>query len=276
MKSYAYVVLLTLVLANTAFAQDAAPAIRHIDGGLYRYNNESHVSVFYVWESGVVVTDPISARDAAWLKAEIGKLTDKPIGHLVFSHSHGDHVSGGTVFGEVPVVIAHENAPGSIDGVRPTHRFDSTFDVELGDSVVELTYLGPGHGDDLIAMVFRPENAVFVVDAVAVRRLPYRDFPGTDINDLLAQIDKLQSLDFETLVGGHGPVGVAEDIAEYRSYIEFLRDSVLAGLKSGKTVDDLKAELTFDDYRDWLNYDQWRALNIEGMARHLRQSGALD
>ena len=59
-------------------------------------------------------------------------------------------------------------------------------------------------------------------------------------------------------------------------YVESLRDSVLEGLKSGRSVADLKAELTLDDYDDWLNYEEWRALNIEGMARSLQQSGALD
>ncbi len=276
MKIRATLLLLSLLAAQAASAQDVTRAISHVDGGLYRFNNASHASVFYVWDEGVVVTDPISAGDAAWLNAEIGKLTDKPISHLVFSHSHGDHVSGGSAFGDVPVVIAHANAPAEIDGVAPTQRFDDTLEVDLGDSSVELTYLGPGHGEDLIAMVFRPENVAFVVDAVAVRRLPYRDFPGTDVSKLLEQIDTLESLDFEILVGGHGPVGSADAVAEHRAYIEMLRDAVLEGLRSGRTVAELKADLEFDDQRNWLNYDQWRGLNIEGMARYLQESGALD
>lgn len=263
--------LLTLLIATPALAQDVVPAIRHIEGGLYRFNNASHVSVFYVWDEGVVVTDPISAGDAAWLNKEIGKLTDKPISHLIFSHSHGDHVSGGSAFGDVPVVIAHANAPAAIDGVEPTQRFDEALEVDLGGSSIELTWLGPGHGEDLIAMVFRPENAVFVVDAVAARRLPYRDFPGTDVSGLLDQIATVEALDFEVLIGGHGPVGTAADVADHRVYVETLRDSVLEGLEAGKTVAELTAELTLDAYKDWLNYEQWRTLNIEGMARYLQQ-----
>ena len=38
---------------------------------------------------------------------------------------------------------------------------------------------------------------------------------------------------------------------------------------------DLKP-LAMDKYREWEAYEQWRALNVQGMARHLEASGALD
>ena len=37
--------------------------------------------------AGVVVTDPINADAAGWLKAEIAKLTNQPITHLIYSHT---------------------------------------------------------------------------------------------------------------------------------------------------------------------------------------------
>lgn len=265
--------LLVLSLsASAAFAQERA--VSNIAGDVYRFQNKFHFSVFVVTGDGVVVTDPINAEAAAWLRAEVGKITDQPITHLVFSHSHSDHASGGAAFGSVPNVIAQANAPAAIDGVAPTTRFENTMNFTQGDKTFELTYLGPGHGTDLIAMVIRPENVGFVVDAVSSKRLPYRDFPGANVDDWTDQVRKVEALDFDIFAGGHGAVGVKDDVRLARIYMEELRAEVLAGLQAGKSADELVQSVTMENYKDWGSYEQWRALNVQGMARHLKDIGA--
>lgn len=54
--------------------------------------------------------------------------------------------------------------------------------------------------------------------------------------------------------------------------MEKLREQVLAGLKAGKSVDDLTASIMMEDYKDWLSYDNWRELNVRGMARFLKET----
>ena len=264
------------LMINVAFGQDVKREITKVTGDVYRFQNKFHVNVFVITGDGVVVTDPINADATAWLAAEIKKMTDQPITHLVYSHSHGDHASGGSAYGPVPTVIAHANAPESIDGVTPTTRFDDEFSFTQGNKTFELTYLGPGHGTDLIAMVIRPENVGFIVDAVTAKRLFYRDFPGANVDDWIKQVQKVQSLDFEVFVGGHGPVGEKSDVGDGLAYLEELRTAVLDGLKAGKSVDDLSREVMMDKYKDWGSYDQWRALNVQGMVRHLKESGAVN
>ncbi len=256
-------------------AQDGEREITPLGDGLYRFRNRFHVNIVVVTGAGVVVTDPINADAAGWLKGEIGKLTSQPITHLIYSHSHGDHASGGKAYGDVPNVIAHANAPDAIDGVRPTIRFSEEMSLVVGDKTFELTYLGPGHGTDLIAMVVRPNNVAFVVDAVSARRLFYRDFPGANVDHWIEQVKVVNTLDFDVFVGGHGPVGDKADVASGLRYLRELRAAVLEGLRAGVSVDDMKKGLDLDKYKDWASYEQWRDLNIEGMARSLRESGAL-
>lgn len=270
--------LSVLALALTAgplHAQQAQRALTKVTGDVYRFQNKFHFSVVTITDAGVVVSDPINADAAAWLKTEIGKLTDQPITHLVYSHSHGDHASGGQAFGHIPNVIAHSNAPPDIDGVVPTLRFANAMSFSVGSKTFELTYLGPGHGVDLIAMVIRPENVAFVVDAVSAKRLPYRDFPGSNVDDWAKQIRTVENLDFDTMAPGHGNLGIKQDAHDARLYIEQLRAQVLAGLKSGKSADDLAQSITMDAYKDWGSYKNWRELNVRGMARFLQESGAL-
>jgi len=270
-------ILLALCMAfSLVQAQEAKRSITQVTGDVYRFQNNFHVNVFVITGEGVVVTDPIDADAALWLTAEIAKMTSQPLTQLVYSHSHGDHASGGLAYDEVSTVITHVNAPEEIDGIEPTLRFSEAMQFTQGSKTFELTYLGPGHGEDLIAMVIRPENVGFIVDAVSSKRLFYRDFPNANIDDWINQVRKVQSLDFDILVGGHGPVGVKSDVDDALAYLQELRAAVLKGLKTGKSVDELSDSIKMTKYRDWANYDNWLKLNIQGMARYLQASGAVD
>ena len=170
-------------------------------------------------------------------------------------------------------VIAQANAPESIHGVKPTIRFDDTYEFSQGDKTFELTWLGEGHGEDLIAGLVRPANVAFITDVAAPKRLPWRDMGGANIDNWISQVRKVESLDFEIFAPAHGEVGVKSDAADVRGYMEKLKSDVLAGLKGGKSVDELKAEVTMSDYQDWGQYEAWRELNVEGMAKFLMKSG---
>ena len=273
MKRLLMTMLVMAIGVSVAGAQDTKREITRVTDDVYRFQNQFHMNMFVITGDGVLVTDPINPEAASWLKAEIGQLTDQPITHLVYSHSHGDHASGGTEYGDVPNVIMHQNAPEDIDLVEPTIRFSDQMSFTVGGKTFELTYLGPGHGNDLVAVVVRPDNVAFVVDAVSSKRLFYRDFPGANVDHWIDQVRKVDALDFEVMIGGHGPVGVKSDVADGIAYLEELRTAVLKGLKAGKSVDELKQSIKMEKYKTWASYDSWRELNVIGMVRHLKESG---
>jgi len=277
-RSVYFCLMIVLSLAGTsAFAQDTVKrSITKVAGDVYRFQNNFHYSLVVLTDDGVVVVDPINQAAASWLKKELTSMTDKPVSHLIYSHSHGDHASGGSVFADDAAVIAQANAPEAIDGVKPTLRFDDTHEFSHGGKTFELTFLGPGHGDDLIAVVVRPENVAFITDAAAPKRLPWRNMGGANIDDWMKQISVIESLDFEIFAPAHGNVGVKADAAEARMYLEKLKTEVQTGLKAGKSVGDLIAEVTMDDYKDWAQYKDWRPLNVEGMAKFLVDSGQVN
>lgn len=267
--------LLLVGVTTSVYAQETKRAITNVAGDVYRFQNNFHFSLVTVTDDGVVIVDPINAEAAQWLKENLSTITDKPISHLIYSHSHGDHASGGSVLADGATVIAQANAPDAIDGVKPDVRFEETHSLEVGGKTFELTWLGEGHGVDLIAVVVRPENVAFITDAASPKRLPFRDMPNSNIDKWIDQVKKVESLDFEIFAPAHGNVGVKADASDVRVYMELLREQVLSGLKEGKSVDDLVASLTFDDYKDWQQYDGWREPNIRGMARFLSESGQI-
>lgn len=269
------------VLPQTAPAQAADREIEQVKGDVYRFKNRFHYAVFVVTAEGIVVTDPINADAVHWLKAELAERFNKPVTHMVLSHHHGDHASGGEAWGDGLTVVAHKFAKehianGDVKTAMPTVIFDDRTSFETGGKTFELTYLGEGHSDDLIAMVVRPENVAFVVDAVSPRRMPYRDFPHTDIDKLIAQIKVIESLEFEILAPGHAVIGTKQDATDMRTYIEALKAEVLKELKAGKSIDDFATTVTMDAYKDWGARKQWLELNVRGMARWLKASGAVE
>jgi len=90
-------------------------------------------------------------------------------------------------------VIAQQNAPPAIDGMKPSIRFADQLSFTQGHKTCELTYLGPGHGNDPIVMVIHPDNVAFVVDAVSLKRLSYCEFPGANVGHWTDQVRKLIS-----------------------------------------------------------------------------------
>lgn len=252
-------------------------AIAHIAGDVYRFQNDFHYSVFMTTPEGVVATDPINAGAAEWLEREIRDRFGLEVRYLVYSHDHADHIAGGEVFADTATVVAHERAKRHIvDEKRPTAVPDITFrdrmTLALGGKAVELIHLGRNHGDSLIVMRFPEERILFAVDLVAVNRLPFRDMRNNFIEDWIESLKAMERLDFDVLAPGHGEIGTRADIAPHRVYLERLSERVLAGMRAGKSADEISAETTMDEYAGWSGYDRWRALNVEGMRRWLSRA----
>ncbi len=257
-----------------AMAQEVKRSITKVSGEVYRFQNNFHYSVFVVTDDGIVFADPINKDAANWVKAEMDKRFGKSVTRLVYSHSHFDHASGGTVFTDTATTIVQENAPAVLDGVVPDVRFANRMSFRSGKHTFELTSLGSGHGTDMLAMVIRPENVAYIVDVVSPGRMLFKDLAGIDIDGMIEQIKEIEQLKFEIVTGGHSRLGKMADIVEAREYTEWLRDAVADQLKRGKTVEDIVANLDTSAYKHLLAYDMWRDLNIQGMARYLQYGKA--
>ncbi len=63
-----------------------------------------------IGNKGVIVVDTKGGADAGKeMLAAIGKLTAKPVTHVILTHSDGDHVNGLAAFPKGITIIAHEN-----------------------------------------------------------------------------------------------------------------------------------------------------------------------
>lgn len=256
----------------------AKRSIVQVKGDVYLFKNNFHHAMFVVTNDGIVVTDPINAGAVGWLKAELKKRFNKPVTHMIYSHFHGDHNTGGQAWGGGLEIISHENTKGHVAAGRantamPTKTFKDTMTFSTGGKTFELKYLGKGHSDDLITTVVRPENVAFVVDAVSPKRLPFRDFARTDIGGMINQIKVIESLDFDILAPGHSVVATKQDATDMRVYTEKLMAAVTKELKAGKSEAEILQSVKMEEYKGWGAYKPFLPLNIKGMIRWLKANG---
>tara|TARA_B100000315_G_scaffold243700_1_gene267379 strand:+ start:4650 stop:5543 length:894 start_codon:yes stop_codon:yes gene_type:complete len=269
-------VLALLLLTCVTNAEEVAKRkITRIAGDLYRFQNKFHYSVFLVTPDGIVVTDPINSAAAQWLKAELAKRFNQPVKYLIYSHDHVDHIAGGEVFSDSAVVIAHENASTDIIGEkRPTAIPDITFSdqmtIKLGGKTVELSYVGRGHSDNMIVMRFPAERVLFAVDFIPVKAVAWKNMTDAYIPDWMDAIKRVETMDFDILVPGHGPIGTKEDASAFRGYMETLYDEVARAAREGKSLQEMKKSIRLDQYKNWHLYEKFLSLNIEGMYNQIK------
>jgi glyoxylase-like metal-dependent hydrolase (beta-lactamase superfamily II) len=272
-----------LVQGSGASAQQTRPEneIVKLGNEVYLFRHQFHQSMFITTSHGVIVTDPISPDAAAWLKAEIAKLTNQPIRYVIYSHDHADHISGGTVFAETAQFVSHWRAREAIrkeprvQTPLPTLTFTDRMFIDLGGKHVELIYTGKNHSDNSLVVLLPQDKLLFAVDFIPVDTVAYRTMQEDYPDEWIQSLKQVEQLDFDILVPGHGKVGNKEHVRLFRGYLEDLMAAVQASLKKGTSLEDAKRTVRLPHYEKWQRYADWFPENVEGMYRYLsgRRSG---
>ncbi|MFQ5679206.1 MAG: MBL fold metallo-hydrolase [Gemmatimonadota bacterium] len=278
-----------LLLVSFGYAPIAAQQTEYettkIADGVYQFRFRAHNAFFAVGETGAFVMDPISAEAAGHLAAAIlDAAPGVPLQVVAYSHDHADHATGAPVLfqklNRAPVV-GHERAKEKIvargDPALPppdiTVGDGEAYVAELGGRTVELRYLGKSHSDNMLVAFVPEQKVVFAVDFVSRNSVGYRDLPDYHYPDFLEAMRKLQEIEYETIVFGHGPPGDRSAVdAQLRYYTE-LRDAVAAAIRDGLSADEAMERVRLPRYAEWRGYSDWFPLNVGKMYRWLSEGG---
>ena len=151
----------------------------------------------------------------------------------------------------------------------PQITFSDQMTIELGGTVLELSYVGRNHSDNSIIMRFPKERVLFAVDFIPVESVAFRDFPDAYIEDWIDSLQRVELMDFNILAPGHGPLGRKEHVYMFREYMQDLHGAVLQYAREGKSLEEMKTLIKLPKYEKWASYQQWFPLNIEGMYRYV-------
>ena len=103
-------------------------------------------------------------------------------------------------------------------------------------------------------MLFPEQRAVFAVDFLHVKRFPSTLY-GYPVAKYVDAIAKVQSLDFDILIPGHGNVGEKADLILFVNFLRALDAAVASGIAEGKSLEEMRKSIFFPDYKNWLLYD---------------------
>jgi glyoxylase-like metal-dependent hydrolase (beta-lactamase superfamily II) len=212
-------------------------------------------------DADVVIDTRNTPDEAREIIDDIGKVSHNPIGAVVNTHGHSDHVFGNATFRPVEIwahagcaafirstgerqraaaiELEPELASGFADVVidPPDRLIDRTTRLTVGGRQIDLLVLGRGHtGHDLVINV--PDSHIlFAGDQVVKNDAQYFgdafpvDWPDT--------LERIASLDWSTLITGHGGAAdrqyLAGEIERHRQLVTIARE----GHRDGTRWEDL-------------------------------------
>jgi len=187
-----------------------------------------------VTNDGVVLVDDKFEIDHANIMAELKKVTDKPVKYVINTHHHADHSGGnGPMQGMGAQVVASENARDNmVEGKQPglpNVVFDHHASIYLGGKAVELYYFGRSHTNGDIVALFPADRVLaagdmFTFGDATPELIDYSG--GGSARDWPKTLDGALTLDFDTVVPGHGNVTTKAEMRKYRTSTQALRDRV--------------------------------------------------
>jgi cyclase len=254
------------------------PTVEEVSPGVFAYiqldgswclNNPA----FVVGANSVTAIDACATeRRSRDFKAAIAKTSANPVGTLINTHAHLDHVFGNFVFRPEAAIVGHTRCREEIEAGRdgalrgaqgifpsvdwgdievesPSITFDDELSLYVDDLEMQLIYVSPAHTmTDVV--VWLPERKVLIAgDLIFNNGTPFA-LAGS-IGGWLEALERLRALGAETIVPGHGPVCGPESIDAVKSYLEFIWDTAKAGFEADADPLDVARDTDLGAFAKW-------------------------
>jgi cyclase len=219
-----------------------------------------------VGPDGIVLIDDKFAPLAPKIEAALRTISDKPVRFIVNTHYHGDHSDGNAVFGQKSTIIAHENTrkrlmagsgpdrPPAPAVALPVITFEDKVSVHLNGEDIRAIHFPNGHTDTDVVIFFTKSNVVHMGDDFFNGMFPFIDTDGGgSAKGMIANVTKLltQIPPDAKIIPGHGKIATVKELREFLAMLQGTSAIIEAGIKAGKTADQLKNEKVFAKYDSW-------------------------
>ncbi len=248
-------------IAILSAAQPAADApkvvtVEKVKDNLFVLRGGGGNTAVFVMADGVAVVD---AKNPGWgqpILAAIKELTPKPVTLLINTHTHGDHVSGNVEFPASVDVVVQANTRTNMEKMpifkehnnngMAKRTFTDRMTIGSGADQIDLYYFGPGHTNGDAWVVFPAHRTLHSGDIFAGKSIPLIDTNnGGSMLQMPATLRKTYEgiSNVDTIINGHTPAQTTwADLKEFADFNQELVDWMQAGLKAGKTPEQLAAE----------------------------------
>jgi len=247
-------------------------------GGPGKSNVGRSNAMFIVGKENIFLVDALAAPlHTKAMVAAIRRVSDKPFRFVVNSHYHPDHVFGNQFIPDRPDVIsspftrqqvlpmvsgpAHwEAQPGWANGDEERRILPATITIEgkttvyAGDVVIELLPLAPAHTYGDVA-VYLPQLKVMALGDIGFFYVAPFCISGNP-SEWLKVCDRIEQMDVDTMVPGHGPVGGKAQLAEMADYLRVLRMEAKKRYDARLTPGAAAADISLGKFDNWVGPEQ--------------------
>ena len=141
----------------------------------------------FITANGVVLVDTKNPNNGQLILDQIKTVTDKPITHIINTHTHGDHNGSNIFFPATVEVVTQENTQANMaeDAGRsrtprtrtacPTARSSDRLTLLSGNDAIDLYYFGAAHTNGDAIVVFRNARVAHTGDMFASKGQPLID-----------------------------------------------------------------------------------------------------
>jgi cyclase len=267
-------ILLAFVVAatwGTASAQQQPPApaagrgpapgvgmIQKIADNVFMIPGAGGNTVAYLAANGVVLVDTKLANNGQAILDQVKSVTDKPISHIINTHTHGDHNGSNQFFPATVEIVAHANTEANMKKMpvfeeaankhgMPDRTYKDKMTLLSGNDAIDLYYFGAAHTNGDTFVHFRNARVLHAGDAFANKGQPNIDLAnggsGVAYPDTIGKAASTIK-NVATVVGGHNPnLMTAQDVSDYAEFTRLLLTHARASLKAGKTPEQAMMDL---------------------------------
>ncbi len=237
--------------------------LQKLGNNLFMITDNAYQSMFMIYEAGVAVIDAPPPFAQHIIKA-ISEVTDRSVTHMIYTHSHIDHI-GGTKslnLNKDVIIIAHDETrkllTRAMDPNRPipTITFKDKYSLKVGSQLLELSYHGIAHEAGNIFVYAPAQKTLMVVDVIFPGWMPWRRFAlAKDIPGYFAQVQEINQMNWDILVSGHvARTGTHQDVALQLEFMNDLKNTARKALLSTSPGVGLEAG---DGSNPWAVFDNY-------------------
>ena len=231
--------------------------IEKVKDNLFMITGGGGNTAAYITANGVVLVDTKLSNWGQAILDKVRTVSDKPITHIINTHTHGDHVGSNEFFAASVEIVAQANTSANMAKMKnfatpetkhgmPDRTFADRMTVLGGKDAIDLYYFGAGHTNGDAFVVFRELRTMHAGDIFARKGTPLLDMnnggSGVQIGETLAKAaSAIKNVD--TVIPGHTTVMAWADFVEFGEFNRAFLAAVQASIKAGKTADQALAEL---------------------------------
>lgn len=256
-----------------------------------RHNNGNMVNSCFVdmKSSWLVIDSGPSYNYAKESLKEMNKIKSLDISYVINTHVHDDHWLGNGFYKEhgAKIVGSHvfksevsphektrmeksitEAAFSQTVVTLPSMFIDKDQMIQVSENVVKLIHLkGSGHTKGDIIVYIPHLKAAFAGDLIFNSRvLSLRD---GNINNWIKSLEKLESMNLDYLIGGHGELTAKDSLMMTKKYLLLLKSAVKEALDDGVGIDEAVKGIDFKAFKEISMYKELHKRNVDTAYRSL-------